>query len=315
MLGRLRMSVGECIEEYIKLSSDVFQKTRVSPLDFFINVQARYSSKKLQTAIEEVVVRRLKDIPRKGDVKRNALLKDTSENGCKVSVVYRPCVLYTMLEADLFSFVCATSKESSASYLFRSYPPTRESPDIYEIATIWQASRATTAASSFFDPIKIGPTGQEFLDGGTGSNNPIRHLWNEAAEVFCGGSGEELTQRLRIIISIGTGVADLSDFGKSAHRIVATLVHMSTEKETTANEFHKHHSDLDKEGRYYRFNVAEGLAGIGLEEAKKAPRIKALTDQYLGRQSTHNAMTKCARVLFDPVVVPDQEATVPSTST
>ena len=83
--------------------------------------------------------------------------------------------------------MCATSKGVALPFLVRSYPPTRETPDLYHVTKIWEADRATSAASSFFDPIAIGSLDQEFLDGGTGANNPILQLCNEAADVFCDG--------------------------------------------------------------------------------------------------------------------------------
>lgn len=187
--------------------------------------------------------------------------------------------------------------------LLRSYPPVRESPDLYHSARIWEAARATSAASSFFDPIAIGPLSQEFLDGGTGANNPIRQLWNEAQDVFCDGSGMRLAQNLCTIVSIGTGVQDLKEFGDDPLAIGKTLLDMSTETETTAADFHQSHSDLDDELRYYRFNVARGLAAIGLEEADKAARIKEITDVYLKEQSTFSAIKRCAKMLGEPIMI------------
>jgi len=42
---------------------------------------------------------------------------------------------------------------------------------------IWEAARATSAATSFFNPITIGT--ESFVDGATGANNPINELWTE----------------------------------------------------------------------------------------------------------------------------------------
>ena len=48
---------------------------------------------------------------------------------------------------------------------------------------IWEACRATSAAATFFDPVSIGPYGEEFIDGATESNNPIERLLEEARRV------------------------------------------------------------------------------------------------------------------------------------
>jgi len=78
MLGRLRMSVDECIVAYTRLSSRVFQKKHAMPVTIRGKVKARYSSKELQCAIEDVV--------EANNLDRNALLKDTSPQACKVFV-------------------------------------------------------------------------------------------------------------------------------------------------------------------------------------------------------------------------------------
>jgi hypothetical protein len=104
------------------------------------------------------------------------------------------------------------------------------------------------------------------------------------------------------VVSIGTGIPDLKDFGDDPLTIGKTLLEISTETQTTANEFHRNNSDLDDDGRYYRFNVGRGLAGIGLEEASEAGRIKELTDAYLVEQSTYSSIMKCAKTLGDSIV-------------
>jgi len=78
MLGRLRMSVEECITAYVELSSRVFQKKHVMPVTVRGKVKARYSSEELQRAIEDVV--------KAQHLERDALLKDTSPQACKVFV-------------------------------------------------------------------------------------------------------------------------------------------------------------------------------------------------------------------------------------
>ena len=83
-----------------------------------------------------------------------------------------------------------------------------------EICKIWEAARATSAASTFFEPIEIGPhrevcvnlshkkqylirRHQTFVDGALRRNNPIREANKESRDIW---PGEE-----RLIISIGTG--------------------------------------------------------------------------------------------------------------
>ena len=79
-------------------------------------------------------------------------------------------------------FVCATSKETADTTILASYR-SRGSSGLSEELRIWEAARATSAASSFFEPIKVGRNRQTFIDGATGANNPVRQLWNEASDL------------------------------------------------------------------------------------------------------------------------------------
>jgi hypothetical protein len=72
------MSVDDCITAYIQLSSRVFKKKHAIPVTIRGEVKARYSSKELRHAIEDVVEAHHLD--------KDALLKDTSPQACKVFV-------------------------------------------------------------------------------------------------------------------------------------------------------------------------------------------------------------------------------------
>lgn len=156
---------------------------------------------------------------------------------------------------------------------------------------IWEACRATSAASSFFDPIAVGPYGEEFVDGATGANNPVWEVWNEAQLMW---GPEPLEGRIECLVSIGTGVPSLNPFQGDVFNIGKTLVAIATETEQTAERFRRNKSHLDDTGRYYRFNVARGLEDIGLEESIKRPEIAAATRQYVEAQEVFKQMQACA---------------------
>lgn len=74
MLGRLNMSINECINAYISLSDKVFQKEshRVTVKG---HIQGIFDSKELARVVKEIVTERgLQD----------ALLKDFPDAACKV---------------------------------------------------------------------------------------------------------------------------------------------------------------------------------------------------------------------------------------
>lgn len=75
MLGRLRMSVQECIDAYIRLADRVFTKTQ-SPVHWRGSIQGRFDHEVLESVIKEVIVAT--------GHREDALLKDDSIEPCKV---------------------------------------------------------------------------------------------------------------------------------------------------------------------------------------------------------------------------------------
>ncbi|KAF2726462.1 FabD/lysophospholipase-like protein, partial [Polyplosphaeria fusca] len=263
MLGRLKMSIDECIDAYLALSERVFQKKR-HRVTVKGKVQGRFDSSELAQAIQEVI--------KQQGLQEGTLLKDAPEAGCKV-------------------FVCATSKETSDTVCLTSYRCPRGNSDLYNSATIWEACRATSAASSFFDPVAIGRYKENFVDGATGANNPVREVWDQAQLLW--GSGP-LEGKLKCLVSIGTGLPSLKPFKDDVFNIGQTLIAIATETEQTAERFRRERSQLASTGRYYRFNVTRGLEDIGLEEAKKVKEIAAATRRYIGTEDVYRQMQACA---------------------
>ena len=75
MLGRLKMSIDESIDAYLSLSDRVFQKKR-HRLTTKGSVQGRFDSEELERAVKKVVSTQ--------GLQEDALLKDTSDDACKV---------------------------------------------------------------------------------------------------------------------------------------------------------------------------------------------------------------------------------------
>jgi hypothetical protein len=75
MLGRLKMSISECIDAYMKLSAQIFQKTghRVTLKG---KIQGRFDSDALERIVKEIV--KAQGLP------EDALLKDAPDSTCKV---------------------------------------------------------------------------------------------------------------------------------------------------------------------------------------------------------------------------------------
>lgn len=189
------------------------------------------------------------------------------------------------------SLVCATSKETGAIVSLTSYRPPNESDHSFDTTKVWQACRATSAATTFFDPIAIGRFGEQFVDGAFGANNPIYELWKQARDVW---GSKRLQTSLRCLVSVGTGVPLLNPVRDHVRGIGKTLAKIATDTESTAEQFHHDKADLADEGRYYRFNVTRGLEYVGLEESKKRREIMEATDGYLTLFEVSKQMKACA---------------------
>ncbi|KAG7124123.1 Calcium-independent phospholipase A2-gamma like protein [Verticillium longisporum] len=263
MLGRLRMSVDECIAAFTSLCDGVFEKKKHHRVRMNGKLRGRFDSRALERAIKQILVRTNHD--------ENILLRDASSS-CRV-------------------FVCATSKETGDTVCLTSFRSPR-STHLFDCTTVWEACRATSATATFFDPIAIGPFGEQFVDGAVGgANNPVAVLWSQARDVW----GAGLQGSLRCLVSIGTGVPALQPVRDNVLSILAALLTPALETETTAENFRRDKVDLDDDGRYFRFNVVRGLEQIGMDEVKKKAEIVAATGGYVASQDVLKQMRACAR--------------------
>ncbi|KAG7289879.1 hypothetical protein NEMBOFW57_006256 [Staphylotrichum longicolle] len=249
MLGRLQMTIDECIDAYTSLFDKVFEK-KCHRVNVRGKLQGRFDTAELEQAIKKILVDR--------GFGEDALLKDSPGTVC-----------------------------------LRSYGSPRGGAHLLNYTKIWQACRATSAATTFFDPIAIGPFDEEFVDGALGANNPVYALWNQAQDVW----GVQLGGSLRCFVSVGTGVPTLKPVRDDVFGIWATLQELATETQKTAEQFRRDKSDLDNEGRYYRFDVDRGLEGVGLEESKKKKEIAAATLLYIESQAVFKQMKACANAI------------------
>ncbi|KAK3299555.1 uncharacterized protein B0H64DRAFT_371884 [Chaetomium fimeti] len=268
MLGRMRLTVDECILAYNELAPKVFTK---------VHHRISLRTGETQGRFDHIALEReVKALLRTHRMDPDALLREAEEDSrCKV-------------------FVCATSQEIGRPVVLSSYHNARRSNDALSQAKIWEAARATSAATTFFDPITIG--GETFVDGATGANNPINYLWTEAGDVWGDGEGLDVA-RVKCLVSIGTGSPSLVPFGPDVAGLAKALKAISTDTEATASVFQKHHSKLFANGYAFRFNVAAGLESVGLHEVEKWNDIAAATRAYIQEEDTFIKVKKCALML------------------
>ncbi|KAF4632611.1 hypothetical protein G7Y89_g5515 [Cudoniella acicularis] len=154
-----------------------------------------------------------------------------------------------------YKFVCVFTRALNTPVLFRSYiHETKVQRISASDCAIWEAPRATSAAATFFDAIKIG--NQTYIDGATGHNNPIDAC----------------------IVKIGEGMPKLKNFGENLEE---ALKDIATETETTQERFYKEFERRGLADHYFRFNVQHGLDDVGLQEHLKVDVIEAAMERYL----------------------------------
>lgn len=189
-------------------------------------------------------------------------------------------------------FVCTVDRDTKDIVRLRSYS-LPDDPNIR--ATICQAALATSAATTFFEPVSIGH--RTFADGGLGSNNPVDEVEGEAANIWCSETGD-LKPLVKCFISIGTGNPGKKAFEDNIIKFLGqTVVEIATETENTERRFIVRWAKHFDEKRYYRFNVEQGLQSIGLDEYKKQGAMEAATESYLTHMAQKFRVRDCIQNL------------------
>ncbi|KAH9877705.1 hypothetical protein J1614_002922 [Plenodomus biglobosus] len=285
MLGRLRMSITDCIHEYRALGTSIFGTRRYHRL-------TKYDHRNLESAIKEVVRKNSRehegedgngeDLMRQYDFSH--LEGRFKNNTCKVGVL-------AWREGE--------RGQADIPHLFRSYdhvevPPTDYSHyDPYELnpgrvqrdpTRIWQACRATSAAPLYFKKIRI--MGIRYMDGGVGGglNNPAERAMYESFQIARSTSGDG---RIAAFISIGTGQSNAQSrfHSKSALEGKSTifkgkcsLLKWARWSITDSSNVHDRVTEtlvIREKTPYFRFDVKptakdSGLSHIKLDECKRS---------------------------------------------
>ena len=190
-----------------------------------------------------------------------------------------------------YSVVCAAYNNTKTCRL-RSYINVHAYDPLRETCQIWQAARATSAASTFFEPITIGHADSKLFDGAqSGMNNPIEIAHNESRVIF---PGEE-----RIIVSLGTGVPAMTNISGNIRKLLKAMIEVATDAERQSELFLEGALSMVEARRLFRFNVTGDLGGIGLEEHKHTSEIILLMEAYIHGYSTKRNFEACAEAMKD----------------
>ncbi|QRV73665.1 patatin-like phospholipase protein [Ceratobasidium sp. AG-Ba] len=268
MLGRLRMSVDEAIACYTLLSERIFSETKHKWQD------GRFKTSNLERTIKQIVHDHTAD--RDEDTRMSDLRPDGAS--CRV-------------------FVCAMSADNMNARIpvrFRTYNGYQnQMPN----CRIWEAARATSAAPTFFKQISIEDFGLKttFVDGGMGCNNPTAQLLNEARYMFPG-------RYLSCLISIGTGHSRTIAIPKPGlfqniipKDVIKALQRISTDCEATAEDIASRFADHPSV--YFRFNVDQGMQGIGLGDWERLGQVSAHTRAYLSMHENNKRVNEAVAAI------------------
>lgn len=278
MLGRLGMSVDQCLRAYKKMAEKAFT------LKWGLHLPASPSGAFSATALEEAI---------KVVIREQCQVERCKSNGCQHGgTVFRD------KECCRTAILAITKANVDAlPTLFRTY----DTSDSLKDCAIWQVARATSAATTFFKSIKCGRDEVEFIDAGFGYNNPCEILLREAQSIFAGAEFE-------CVLSIGTGIGGVVSVGATRKSILDALKAMATSSQKVAQRLDEQYSDGDV---YYRFNVPRGLEDVTLSDWKEMSNISAHTRNYLAESRT--PLAKCSAALQrHSTVARTTENTMPS---
>ncbi|KAK3628161.1 hypothetical protein LTR56_018773 [Elasticomyces elasticus] len=262
MLGCLEMSVDECIEAYIQTMGTIFQGKRKLAFSISGQLRPRYMAEKLEQAVKDIIASR--------GLSPDALMRK--------DVATRVPTCHT--------FVVAMSAGARHPRLFTNYRKPHEQSDYWNKVKMWEAARATSAATSFFAPIEIDKV--SYVDGGLLANNPVNMLWAEAQSTW---SEHPIEAQVRCLVSLGTGEPTLEAFGTSLKAVGRSLIAIATESEGTATAFLANHRDLAQRGGYFRFDPTN-LDKIGIDEAEKRGDIQERTEIWAEKSHIKDEMCR-----------------------
>lgn len=171
-------------------------------------------------------------------------------------------------------------------YVFRSYdnlhrnedPNKRlldRNPGVADKNEIWKVARATSAAPTYFKPMKIGD--DEYLDGGLGANNPCAEIYDEVLRM-----NNRAEQCVGIIVSVGTGKNLQGRFQGTGLKGFIGLVNFATKWAAESEEKHIGMLRLNLPG-YVRFNVENALGGMKLDEWQYRGSLRLKTGEAISK--------------------------------
>ncbi|KAL9109011.1 MAG: hypothetical protein Q9227_006251 [Pyrenula ochraceoflavens] len=315
MLGRFRMPVQDCLDEYANLVSQVFGKPRFITKMNFIVGRDKYSTENLENVFKAVTKRRCEhaeggntynsSFPSRRKVCKTFVttLKSKCNNGQeerREQYLIRSYDHHEQMAYSLWSSSRVNSGLSRATEGSRHLPRTINLGPA-EPMEVWQVARAATAAPLYFKPFE-GPIDHandsfsRFVDGGLHApNNPTMEGIREIEDLNGRGS-------LHLVVSIGTARTNKPP-GKSLPRTIENLIELGNDPQTIHRSVQRDSRSETSGFKYFRFNDEEGTEA-GMDECEPRRGASAgsrtferLRNRFYGwanQQEVHDELWKCA---------------------
>lgn len=311
MLGRLRMTVTECLEVYRSVGDDLFGRRKSS-----LPLATKYYHEPLEKAVQDIVGSRCYEHENCNGKEDMHPFKTEIDPATGL-------MSFDVNKPRLCQSCCLTAthdRNLSEAYLLRTYPHyySETAPNWItrynegaEPLKIWEVTRATSAAPFYFKMLEAEIDGQYkgYKDGGIRENNPSGAALSEFHSLYEGCSDYPA-----LLLSVGTGRPDHSQDGFAAtwsgplsH---VPFVRAALEKRAVIQnllikytEGEKQHAQMREHARgehtwYKRLNVTDGLQNMALDDwvkgewqgTKDVPggasltRMETVTEAYLARE-------------------------------
>ncbi|KAI8307834.1 Vegetative incompatibility protein HET-E-1 [Colletotrichum sp. SAR11_59] len=184
-------------------------------------------------------------------------------------------------------FVATVRADDEELLLLRSYV-NKQQPDVHSAKfEMWEALRATSAASTYFKEYRRGNEG--YVDGAFKSNNPIFEVHHEATDLWPG--------RDMFLVSIGTGTKPSTPLGGHVVKLVRSMTKLATATEGSWIRFHRTHKQLAEDHRLFRFS-APGIGEVDLGNYKMIDNVAMRTGTYLRDTTTARDIARCSKEML-----------------
>ena len=284
LLGRLRMSVDEAIEEYKQLSAKVFEKPSSLLKRFWTKYDSTERRANLKDEFDSLPPTRLPSPQEQADQFKSDRAR------CRTIV----CSMKSNEDKNFQTPFLFRSYDRKTSYTSRT--PFERNPDDSNTFTIWQVARATSAAPSYFKSIHMFEA--RYYDAAVNLNNPS---WEVVKEVSL--LAEESDDAIDLLLSIGGGNAK----GNSPRLTFGTGSLLQELADISDVVHNKVTAESEVQGfEYFRFDVKEGLQAVRMDEWRPRSsgkitldKIHMATERYLKQEDIRAWIQQCAAYLVD----------------